>query len=152
MKRAIIYISLLLQFSCNKEKIISGDLAFKLVNFTPTNGFSKNDAKKVIKFIDSIEETKNSTKDSVFFYLKTLKDNNLLECPQIKIKTQNNDFETVFVSKKEFIKLKKFNPNYVKSDKKIKLILGVKEIQKNIFYSEKIISINEVKGKTLIRK
>lgn len=149
MKKIIIFISVLLLFSCREKETISGDLAFKLVNFTPQKGFEKKEAQNVIKYIDSIERNPNSNKDSIFSYLKTLKDNNLLECPQIKLKLKNDTvFKTVFMSKNEFQKIKKYDLNYLKSDKKIELVLQTSKITDENYYCEKILSINETSGET----
>jgi len=104
--RNILIAVIFLLFSCRGENTISGDLAFKLVNFIPQKGFEKKEAQNVIKYIDSIESNPNSTKDSIFLYLKTLKDNNLLKCPQIKLKLKNDPlFKTVFMTKNEFQKI-----------------------------------------------
>lgn len=148
MKNILIALFFLL-FSCKEKNTISGDLAFKLVNFTPQKGFEKKEAQKIVKYIDSIERNPNSNKDSIFLYLKTLKDNNLLECPQIKLKLKNDStFKTVFMTKNEFQKIEKYDLNYLKSDKKIELVLQVSKIADEIYYCDEILSINETSGET----
>ncbi len=150
MKKMILFISIFVLFSCEKRNTISGDLAFKLVNFTPQKGFEKKEAQKIIKYIDSIQSSPNSSKDSIFLYLKTLKENDLLEYPQIKLKLKNDTvFKTVFMSKNEFQKIEKYDLEYLKSNKKIELVLQASKIKDEIYYCEKILSINETSGQTV---
>ncbi len=136
--------------SCNtKNEIINGELYFKLVNFLPNEGLNKEQFSKMKSDIGKLSESKNHDELRLYVYLEKLEKNNLLASPNITIKMKNNELRVIFLNQKEYQKLKTYTLNDLNSrGKKIVIKLKVKEIDTAIFYSDKIISIKEINGKT----
>jgi radical SAM superfamily enzyme YgiQ (UPF0313 family) len=156
MKKFLVILISLFLFSCNsKTKIIKGDLYFKIIDLTSPEGISEEQAKKLEIIIDSSNSSKNKNLEdqSIIEYFKVIKKHNLLRSPYIKLKLGEKDFKTIFLNKKEYKKLKKYTLDYLsKNHTKLEVELKIQEIEKDIFYSDKIINLKEVIGKTYSNK
>lgn len=155
MKKILLLIISVLCCCCKNDiKIVKGDLYFKLVNFTPPSGMSDEQAYKIEKMLDSVEYSTNSKESEILInYFKMLKTHKLLKNPYIKLKVNKNNIKTIFLSNDEYQKLKKYSLDYLKKNKmRIEVELKIKELDSNIYYSDKIINLNEIKGDTFFEK
>lgn len=154
MKNTSLLIILLLITSCKDNiKTVKGDLSFKLVNFTSPNGMKIEQANKIEKMLDSLEFSNNADEKALIDYFGKLRKHKLLRVPYIKLRFSDNDIKTIFLSNEEHQKLKKYSLDYLtKNNSKLVVELKIKELDSLIYYSDEIISFNEVKGKTYFEK
>jgi hypothetical protein len=131
----------ILILSCTKnEKEFKGDLYFKLIDIGSFYGADEKTIEKFEKSFDSIRWSKMAGKDEleVIRVFDILKSNNLLKSPWINLKTEY-DIKKIYLSEKEYEKLKKFDRNELITDnKKVELKIKVTELDSGIYYSDKI--------------
>lgn len=145
--KKIFYIILLFIFcSCvNKKETIKGELYFKLVSFWPNDGSA---GKSINIYLKKIENSNNPSDKKVFTYYNNLKKYNMLSAPSIKLKTEGYVKE-IFLTQKEYLKLKNFKLEDLNAKgKKIVIVLDVEKLDSTILFSDKILSITEVDGKS----
>lgn len=145
MKKILLLIFSFLVFACNNNnKIINGELYFKLVNPLPNSGLAPQQVEEIQNSLSKLDSKNNS---KLLQYFKTLKENNLLSYPYIRIKINDNKIIEIFLKQGECKKLKNYTlDNLNKQGKKIIISLKVKQINDSIFFSDKIINIKEVNG------
>ncbi|RKF04994.1 hypothetical protein C8N26_0391 [Tenacibaculum lutimaris] len=136
--------------ACNNSKplkIYQGEVYIKLVDVGSLYGAPKN----------VIEKIKNSSKDSIYDkkhkdtnakYFENLINYGLIDRPYFKLKFSKDEIVNVFTNE---INYKKVNPIIDSLNRDTEKIIikfkGVKK-DKSIYYTEDIISINKVSGKT----
>lgn len=145
-KILILFMLSIVSFSCKKEVIIKGDLYFKLINLTSPVGLTDEQALNIEKTINSIAlDEKN--KELVDYYKNVIK-HNLLKNPYLQLETEVG-IKKVYLNSKEYDKIKNFKLSDLQNkSKKVVVELKANEIEKDLFYSEEIVSIQEVEGKT----
>jgi hypothetical protein len=141
----------IVSFSCKKEIILKGDLYFKLIDLTSPIGLTDEQALNVEKWIDSMyldyEKLSDGNKKLVDYYKKVIK-HNLLKNPYLQLQTEDGIIK-VYLNSKEYEKIKHFKlSDLQEKSKKVNIELNAKELEKDIFYSEDIITIQELDGKT----
>lgn len=144
---------MLLSFSCKvtKPKIIESELTFKSVSFMSFYGATDEQYEKLTKEIDSILNKTNVHEETAKLYkhYERLKKYDLLRKPYIFLETLDDSLITVFVSEKEYNKVKDISRiDLLKENKKIVLELEIKKKDSNIYYSDKIIKVTKVDGQT----
>lgn len=141
--------------SCNiKNEIIEGDLFFKLVDFGSFYGRNDTDIKMIEKQLDSIRWSKIASEQDLDFIksIDILKKNDLLKSPWINIKVSDAVIK-IYLNETDYKKLKNYNYiNLIERHKKIKLKLDLELKDKDIYFCHKILSIEEVDGKTEFKK
>ena len=86
-------------------------------------------------------------KELVDYYKKAIK-HDLLKNPYLQLETEDG-IKKVYLSFKEYDKIKHFKLSELQEkSKKVVVELNVNEFEKDLFYSEEIILIQEVDGKT----
>lgn len=133
-------------FSCTREIQIKGDLYFKLINLTSPSGLTNEEALNIEKIINSMDSDKKN-KEFIDYYKNVIK-HDLLKNPYLQLETEDG-IKKVYLNSKEYDKIKNFKlSDLQKKSKKVTIELNAKELEKDLFYSENIISIKEVDGKT----
>ena len=155
MKKIILLTFSLCLFSCSHKEIFKGELTFKLVNLMPQNGFTKENAQQIEKMLD--DQKANTLKkegDSLFLApFENLRKHHLLTSPNIRIKLATNEIKTVYLSDSEYQKIKKYAVDYLRQNQsKLEIELHYTALEKELYYSDHIISFNEVKGESYIEK
>ena len=90
-------------------------------------------------------------KKLVDYYKKVIK-HNLLKNPYLQLETEDG-IKKVYLNSKEHDKIKHFKlSDLQEKSKKVTIELNAKELEKDLFYSEEIILIKEVDGKTPWKK
>ncbi len=155
MERIVFIFSMVFLISCHsKTKIIKGDLYFKLVTITSPEGMSNQETEQLKQTLNNFrsDNATDSKEKELFTYLKKLEEQELLGLPFIMIKELNEETKQIFLSKKEYEKIKNFTLSYLNSNhKKVTLELELKS-KDNILYSDNIISIQESGGETFSSK
>jgi glycerophosphoryl diester phosphodiesterase len=155
MEKIVLLLFSLLLFSCSTKETIKGELSFKLVNFMPQEGFSKENAQKIEKMLDDLKSN-SSKKDgnaSSLVPLENLRKHHLLTSPNIRIRTSNNDIKIIYLSDSAYQKIKKYTVDYLQQNQsKLEIELGYTALEKELYYSDHIVSFNEVKGESYIEK
>jgi hypothetical protein len=156
MKKLIFTLLLFFIISCNKSEneVAEGYLYFKLVNFIPSNGLTASEILKIEQTLTTYKEENQNPRDIVFYnYLNQLKKNKILGLPYINLKIGENEIKTIFLSKKEYEKIKPYTLTSLNKNKK-KLLINLKEkkLSKNLYFSDKIISLKLEKGQTYFNK
>lgn len=155
MKKQYLYILIinLLLSSCKKDntKTIKADLTFKSISFNSVYGGTDEKIAEINNYFDSIRKLEKPRKSDLEFsnYFQKLKDNNLFELPYIFLLLEKDSVITVHLTEKEYAKVKDFkHVELYKKKKKIKLELELKQLDSSIFYSDKILNVEEVDGRS----
>lgn len=145
-KILILFMLSIVSFSCKKEILIKGNLYFKLINLTSPSGLTNEQALNIEKIINSMPSDEKN-KELVDYYKKVIK-HNLLKNPYLQLETEDG-IKKVYLNSKEYEKIKHLKlSDLQEKSKKVTIELNAKELEKDLFYSEDIISIQEVDGKT----
>lgn len=150
MKGWISFILLFYLISCNQSENLKGNLYFKLINLTSSSGLTDEQALNIEKTINSMASDEKN-KELVDYYKNVIK-HDLLKNPYLQLETEDG-IKKVYLNSKEFDKIKNFKlSDLQEKSKKVTIELNAKELEKDLFYSENIISIKEVDGKTPWKK
>ena len=149
-KIIVIIVSVII-FACTPKTItFKGDLYFKLINLSRNKGLTKVEEQKFVRLIDSLLENKSIPKNELILlnHLKKLKELNLLTKPNIQLKN-NEKYKTIYLTLDEYKKVSNYNLNDLqKRKKKVEILLNIKELDSGIYFSDKIVRIKEIDGKT----
>ena len=146
MRSTLLFLISILFFSCKQSEHFKGDLYFKLINLTSPSGLTNEDALHIEKMINSMSSDEKN-KELIEYYKKAIK-HDLLKNPYLQLETEDG-IKKVYLSFKEYDKIKHFKLSELQEkSKKIVVELNANELEKDLFYSEEIILIQEVDGKT----
>ena len=155
MKRLLTIILILTIISCEQKETTKADLSFKLISWGSFYGAEPEQIEKFEKIFDSISKnpkSKKQDKDLNDFFLR-LKDNGLFTSPYINLRIGTDSTLVVYLSESEYKKVKDFDHNdLLKQNKKVELELDIIKKDIDIYYAERIISVNEVDGQTYWKK
>ncbi|MFV9549789.1 hypothetical protein [Algibacter sp. PT7-4] len=155
MKRLLALFLILTIFSCERKEITKADLSFKLISFSSFYGAEPEQLEKFEKIFDGIRKNpiaKKQDKELDDFFVR-LNDKGLLTSPYINLRIGNDSTLVVYLSETEYKKVKDFNHNDLqKRNKKVELELEIVKKDVDIYYTERILSVNEVDGKTYWKK
>ena len=146
MKSTLLFFLTILLFSCKQSENLKGNLYFKLINLTSPSGLTDEQALNIENIINSMSSDEKN-KELVDYYKKAIK-HDLLKNPYLQLETEDG-IKKVYLSFKEYDKIKHFKLSELQAkSKKVVVELNAKELEKDLFYSEEIILIQEVDGKT----
>ena len=146
MKSTLLFFLTILLFSCKQSENLKGNLYFKLINLTSPSGLTDEQALNIESIINSMSSDEKN-KELVDYYKKAIK-HDLLKNPYLQLETEDG-IKKVYLSFKEYDKIKHFKLSELQEkSKKVVVELNVNEFEKDLFYSEEIILIQEVDGKT----
>ncbi len=146
MKSTLLFFLTILLFSCKQSENLKGNLYFKLINLTSPSGLTDEQALNIENIINSMSSDEKN-KELVDYYKKAIK-HDLLKNPYLQLETEDG-IKKVYLSFKEYDKIKHFKLSELQEkSKKIVVELNANELEKDLFYSEEIILIQEVDGKT----
>ncbi|RKS02895.1 hypothetical protein [Flavobacterium sp. 102] len=155
-KKLIFFLFLIIFVQCQKsEKVVSGDLYFKLVNPGSFYGFSESDVREIDFKMGQLHTKSELSKEEKKFLdlYDKLKRHNLLNSPCINLKNSSDSIITIYISEKENKRLLNFNlQELLAHKKKVKVQIKVNEIEENMFCSKEIISAKLVEGETYWKK
>ena len=146
MRSTLLFLISILFFSCKQSEHFKGDLYFKLINLTSPSGLTNEQALHIEQMINSMSSDEKN-KELVDYYKKVIK-HDLLKNPYLQLETEDG-IKKVYLSFKEYDKIKHFKLSELQEkSKKVVVELNANELEKDLFYSEEIILIQEVDGKT----
>ncbi len=146
MKSTLLFFLTILLFSCKQSENLKGNLYFKLINLTSPSGLTDEQALNIENIINSMSSDEKN-KELVDYYKKAIK-HDLLKNPYLQLETEDG-IKKVYLSFKEYDKIKHFKLSELQEkSKKVVVELNANEFEKDLFYSEEIILIQEVDGKT----
>lgn len=146
MRSTLLFLISILFFSCKQSEHFKGDLYFKLINLTSPSGLTNEEALNIEKIIISMDSDKKN-KEFIDYYKNVIK-HDLLKNPYLQLETEDG-IKKVYLNSKEYEKIKHLKlSDLQEKSKKVTIELNAKELEKDLFYSEDIISIQEVDGKT----
>ena len=146
MKSTLLFFLTILLFSCKQSENLKGNLYFKLINLTSPSGLTDEQALNIENIINSMSSDEKN-KELVDYYKKVIK-HNLLKNPYLQLETEDG-VKKVYLNSKEYEKIKHLKlSDLQEKSKKVTIELNAKELEKDLFYSENIILIQEVDGKT----
>ncbi len=146
MKSTLLFFLTILLFSCKQSENLKGNLYFKLINLTSPSGLTDEQALNIENIINSMSSDEKN-KELVDYYKKAIK-HDLLKNPYLQLETEDG-IKKVYLSFKEYDKIKHFKLSELQEkSKKIVVELNANELEKDLFYSEEIILIQEVDGRT----
>lgn len=150
MKSTLLFFLTILLFSCKQSENLKGNLYFKLINLTSPSGLTDEQALNIENIINSMSSDEKN-KDFVDYYKNVIK-HDLLKNPYLQLETEDG-IKKVYLNSKEYDKIKHFKlSDLQEKSKKVTIELNAKELDKDLFYSEEIILIQEVEGKTPWKK
>ena len=146
MKSTLLFFLTILLFSCKQSENLKGNLYFKLINLTSPSGLTDEQALNIENIINSMSSDEKN-KELVDYYKKAIK-HDLLKNPYLQLETEDG-VKKVYLNSKEYEKIKHLKlSDLQEKSKKVVVELNVNEFEKDLFYSEEIILIQEVDGKT----
>ena len=146
MRSTLLFFLTILLFSCKQSENLKGNLYFKLINLTSPSGLTDEQALNIENIINSMSSDEKN-KELVDYYKKAIK-HDLLKNPYLQLETEDG-IKKVYLSFKEYDKIKHFKLSELQEkSKKVVVELNANEFEKDLFYSEEIILIQEVDGKT----
>jgi hypothetical protein len=155
MSKLKFLVLLLFVIGCiKKNEVVEGDLFFKLIDFGSFYAGNDVSIKVFEKKMDSIRWSKIASEQDlkIIKFIDKLKKNNLLKSPWINLKTKDSVIK-IYFNKTEYNKLKKYNfGDLTKRNRKVKLKLDLELKDTEIYFCNKILSIEEVDGKTEFKK
>jgi len=155
MKKHYLFILIigLLLITCKKDnmKIIKADLTFRSISFNSVYGGTDEQIAETNAQLDSILNLENPRKSDYELakYFQRLKDNNLFRLPYIFLLLENDSIITVHLTEKEYTKVKDFRHiDLYRKNKKVELEIELKQLDSSMFFSDNIIKISEVNGRS----
>ncbi|NRD22373.1 hypothetical protein HNV10_03915 [Winogradskyella litoriviva] len=148
----ILIIGLLLT-ACKKNntKTIKADLTFRSISFNSAYGGTDEKISEINEYFDSIRKLEKPRKSDLELsnYFQKLKDNDLFELPYIFLLLEKDSVITVHLTEKEYAKVKDIrHVDLYKKKKKMKLEIELTQLDSSIFYSENILKVEEVDGRS----
>ena len=141
----ILLITLLISCKEIKYQKIKADLTFQSISFA--NAYGAND-KQYLKLTKDIENVLNGSKNSdketlkLYKHFSKLKKHNLLKSPYIFLSLERDSVITVFLSEKEYQKVKNIKHiDLLKKNKKVIIELDLEEKDSSVYYSNNIIKV-----------
>jgi len=157
MKKRFILLVLIITtiISCQqRNKIVQGDIYFKQYDFGKLYNADKKRIEKIRKSLDSLREIKDLPENIIerFNFFDKLERNDILESPYIKVRTDSTILQ-IFLSEKEYEKIERFeHSDLINRKRKVSIQLEITELEKDLFYSDKIIDYKEIYGQTYWKK
>ena len=151
----------LLLWSCHTnrstptQEAITGELYFKLIDFSSLYGVPDSTAQLFQNYIDSLAITPDiSEQDSQFLAMvQLLKNHELLNKPTIHLRIDSTTIITAYLNEQDYELVKKFDrQELINENKKVEISLKGMNLGNNIFRSESITSTNIIDGKTYWKK
>lgn len=150
MRSTLLFLIAISFFSCKQSESLKGNLYFKLINLTLPSGLTDEQALHIEQMINSMSSDEKN-KELIDYYKKVIK-HNLLKNPYLQLETEDG-IKKVYLNSKEYDKIKDFKLlDLQEKSKKVIIELNAKELENDLFYSEEIILIQEVDGKTPWKK
>ena len=82
-------------------------------------------------------------------YFEKLKQNDLLELPYIFLLVENDSILTVHLTEKEYDKVKDFrHVDLYRKKKKVQLEIELKQVDSGMYFSDNLINVMEVDGRS----
>lgn len=150
MRSTLLFLIAISFFSCKQSESLKGNLYFKLINLTLPSGLTDEQALHIEQMINSMSSDEKN-KELIDYYKNVIK-HNLLKNPYLQLETEDG-IKKVYLNSKEYDKIKDFKLlDLQEKSKKVIIELNAKELENDLFYSEEIILIQEVDGKTPWKK
>lgn len=129
------------------------ELTFKSISFMSAYGATDKELNDLNKKIDDVLLNKRneiiSEEEKLYQYFGKLRNSNLIEKPYIFLRFNKDSILPVYLSENEFNKVKNFKQiDLFKEGKKILIELDLVKKNNTIYYSNNIISIKKVNGRS----
>ena len=133
--------------SCKKsDNIIEAELELRPVSFMSAYGANDKEYSNAIKEIDSVlKYHPDSNVYSLYKYFNYIDSLGLFRNPYIFLEIKKDSVIPVYLSKKEYKKVKEFKwVDLANQNKKVKLKIELSKIEDSIYYSDHIIEVKKV--------
>lgn len=151
----LVTLVLIIVYSCSQKETVKGDLFFKLVHFGSFYNADDSQIESFEKEMDSVMSSPNvgqNWKDS-YEFIQRLKKNGLLKSPHIHFHLHSDSIIRIYLSENEYEKVRGFNKSELqKTGKKVEIELEFEKKDEGLYYSDRILKVNEVEGKTPWKK
>lgn len=153
MRKVLIFFILSILISCQEsdKNIVVADLTFKSISFNSAYGGTQKQVEELNRYIDSIGELSNpKTGDKeIADYFNKLKENDLFNLPYIFLLVEKDSVITVHLEESEYTKVKDFSQKDLFEDKKkVELEIELKQLDSDLFYSDQIIRVSKIDGRS----
>lgn len=153
IKNILIIICAIVIFSCqNNTKKVKADLSFRSISFASAYGADNTEFKRLLNDIDSvtkIDSKKLNEHGELLKFYKKLNKHDLLRSPYVFLNFGNDSIMTLYLSENEYSKVKDIKHiDLFKANKKVVLELEIEKKESNIYYSDNIITISKIDGKS----
>ncbi|MBC8753948.1 hypothetical protein H2O64_04650 [Kordia sp. YSTF-M3] len=138
---------------CGKQKTekIKADLAFRSVTFSSFYGATDERYESLVHEVDSTLQNSSEENENLKLcrYFKKLQKLSLLRSPYIFLNIEKDSVITVYLSENEYKKVKEIrHVDLFKEGKKVVLELELIEKAKGIYYTENILEVKKIDGKS----
>lgn len=138
-----------------KQVTITGELYFKLIDFSSLYGLPDSATQVFEHYFDSLAVTpKLSEKDSqLTASFQLLKKYELLNNPTSHLRLDSTAIVTVYLTEGDYERLKQYDrQELVNGNQKVEVSMSGKYLSNNLFRCDKILSTDKTDGKTYWRK
>lgn len=143
-----------LLWACGEEErnqIIEADLTFQSISYASEYNASDEQFAEMLQYMDSVlTNSKEDTEEvKLLRYFSKLKKYGLLRKPYKFLHLKPDSVIIVHLSEEEYEKIKEFKYSDLDdAGEKVILKLEIEEFEKGIYYSNNILDVNKVKGKS----
>ena len=137
--------------SCENHtnETLTGSIFIKLVDLGSLYKASEEDVYSIKEKVDNFQESDSNESEKLLYnYYKVLFDNNLADKPYCLIKDKSGKIQRVFFSLDSYKEVEKLLSGLDKNKEQINLSLKVEKVNEDIYFTNKIIFIRKIKGKT----
>lgn len=154
MKYSVFLIFIIISFStvsCENKtnETLTGSVFIKLVDLGSLYKASREEIYSMKEKIDNFEQSNSNESEKLLYkYYKVLFDNNLADKPYCLIKDERGKIRRVFFSFENYREVEKLLSGLDKNKEQINLSLKVEKVNEDICFTNKILFIKKIKGKT----
>lgn len=128
-------------------------MTFRSISFASAYGASDEEYKSLLKQIDDSLKINKKDENENMKLLKSfnkLREHNLLRNPYIFLKLKDGSIITVYLAESEYDKIKNIrHRDLIKEGKKVVVEIELITKDENIYYSNNLIKIEKVEGKSM---
>ena len=151
MNRILILILLSTLWTCTQKETVKGDLVVRLMDFGSYYGIDEYQILSYDKYLDSIQDTPDVQEYDKEFYdfISKIKKYGLIKRPYIFLRLQDHAVFRIYLSDKEYEKVKKYTYwELQRMNKKVEIEIELEKKDEYLYYSDRILKVNEVEGET----
>ncbi len=151
MKKILLALVLIIVYSCSQKETVKGELFFDLLDFGSFYGMEDEQIKKYDKYLDSVQNSPGVEEYQKDFYdfISRVKKNDLIDRPYVFLRLPSDSVLRIYLSDREYEKVSQYSYwELQRMSEKVEILLEIEKKDEGLYYSDRIIEVNEVEVKT----